>query len=301
MAGGMDWITASLLSAFFLGAYELFTKHAVNGNAVVPVLFFSTTCGAAAWGGMLLLQRSGVAATVALHVPPLTAAEHGLLLLKAGIVALSWTCTYFAVKHLPVSLASPIRATGPLWTFAGALLVLGERPGGIQIAGIVLTLASFFGLSLAGRAEGVAFLRDRWVAWAVLGTVFNGISALYDKVLLGTLGFSAAAVQCWFSIYLALLFLPLLLGWHLRWWPRQTFHWRWSIPLITAALLVADYVYFSALRDPDALISIVASFRRGSTLVAFAGGFLLFRETNLRRKLPAVLGVLAGIVLTITG
>ena len=45
----MHWIAASLVSALFLGVYELCTKHAVRDNAVVPVLFFSTLCGAAVW------------------------------------------------------------------------------------------------------------------------------------------------------------------------------------------------------------------------------------------------------------
>ena len=35
----MHWIVASLVSAFFLGCYDLFTKHAVRDNAVLPVLF----------------------------------------------------------------------------------------------------------------------------------------------------------------------------------------------------------------------------------------------------------------------
>jgi drug/metabolite transporter (DMT)-like permease len=108
-------------------------------------------------------------------------------------------------------------------------------------------------------------------------------------------------VQCWFAVYLAVLFLPFAVGWKLRWWPRHEFHWRWSIPLLAGALLVADYIYFSALRDPDAMISVVASLRRGSTLVAFAGGLWFFREHYSHRKLVAVFGVLAGIVLTVLG
>ena len=108
-------------------------------------------------------------------------------------------------------------------------------------------------------------------------------------------------MQCWFSIYLAALFLPLAVGWKLRWWPRHEFHWRWSILLVSAALLVADFIYFDALRDPAALVSLVSGFRRGSTLVAFAGGIFIFHEKNGLAKLPAVLGVLLGIVLTIMG
>ena len=62
-----------------------------------------------------------------------------------------------------------------------------------------------------------------------------------------------------------------MIGWQRRWWERNVFHWRWSIPFIALALLVADYIYFGALRDPDSLVSLVMSLRRGSTLVAFGG------------------------------
>jgi len=42
----MNWVIDILLSAFFLGLYDLCTKHAVRANAVTPVLFFSTLTGA---------------------------------------------------------------------------------------------------------------------------------------------------------------------------------------------------------------------------------------------------------------
>jgi transporter family protein len=298
----MSWILASLVSAFFLGCYDLSIKHAVRDNAVLPVLFFSTLCGAVVWGALMSGQAAAPGAFPAvLAVADLTFAQHLQLLLKSAIVASSWLCSYFAVKHLPVSIAAPIRATGPVWTLLGALVLLRERPSGLEMLGIGLTLLSFVGLSIAGRREGIHFHRDKWIGWLVAGTLLNAVSALYDKFLLGTAGFTAPTVQAWFSVYLACLFLPFAVGWKLRWWTRHEFHWRWSIPLIAGALLVADFLYFDALRNPDALISLVSSFRRGSVLVAFAGGVYLFREVNIRQKLPAVLGVLLGIVLTILG
>lgn len=298
----MTWITASLVSAFFLGCYDLATKHAVRGNAVLPVLFLANLCSAVIWLGLLAtaLFRPGLL-PAAFDVQPLTGLQHVQLLLKSTLVAASWTCTYFALKHLPLSLAAPIRATGPVWTLVGALVLLGERPSGLELLGIAITLASFLGLSLAGRAEGIHFHRDPWIGWILVGTLLGAVSGLYDRFLLGHAGFSAATVQAWFSIYLAALFLPLALGWRLRWWPRQEFHWRWSIPLVSLALLVCDFIYFNVLREPAALVSIVASLRRGSILVAFAGGLLFFGERHGWRKLPAVLGVLAGIVLTLLG
>jgi transporter family protein len=236
-----------------------------------------------------------------LLVTPLNFHQHGLLLGKSALVASSWVCSYFAIKHLPVSLASPVRATGPMWTLLGAVLVLGERPTWLEGVGVVIILASFVALSFAGQREGIHFHRDKWFGFLLAGTLLGALSGLYDKFLLGRVGFTAATVQCWFSIYLAALFLPLAIGWKLRLWPRHLFHWRWSILVVSFALLIADFVYFDALRNPDALVSLVSSLRRGSTLVAFAGGLLLFGETNNRHKFFGALGVVTGIVLTILG
>lgn len=298
----MSWIACSLIAAFFLGCYELCTKHAVRENAVLPVLFLSTVCGALVWGTLLLVQAVSPAALPAgLIVPSITWVQHLQLLLKSLIVASSWVCTYFALKHLPLSIASPIRATGPVWTVVGAMAVLVERPSWMEFLGIATALVSFVCLSLAGLKEGIRFHRDRWIGFMVAGTVLGAVSSLYDKYLLGVLHFPVATVQAWFAIYLVVVFLPLAFGWWRRWWPRNEFHWRWSIPCIAAMLLISDYLYFMALREPDALISLVSGIRRGSTLIAFAGSLLFFGERNGWQKLPAVLGVLLGILLIVMG
>src|SRR4051812_19441372 len=168
----MHWIVASLVSAFFLGCYDLCTKHAVRENAVLPVLFFANAFSASLW---LLLMATNAAApgllSASFTVAPLSLVQHGQLLLKSSIVAASWMCSYFAVKQLPISIAAPIRATGPVWTLVGALLVLGERPGWLELLGIATTLGSFVGLSIAGRAEGIHFHRNKWIGWMVTGTL----------------------------------------------------------------------------------------------------------------------------------
>ncbi len=298
----MHWIAASLVSAVFLGCYDLCTKHAVRDNAVLPVLFFANLFSASVWLSLMALHVTAPGVLPPnFTVEPLTFTQHAQLLLKSVIVASSWVCSYFAVKHLPLSLAAPVRATGPVWTLIGALFVLGERPSWLELIGIATTLGSFFGLSIAGRAEGVHFHRNKWVGWLLAGTLIGAVSGLYDKFLLGRRGFTAATVQAWFSIYLALLFLPLVIGWKLRWWPRNEFHWRWTVLLLSASLLVCDFIYFTALRDPAALVSVVASLRRASVLVAFGGGLLFFGEVNGWKKLPAVAGILLGIVLTVLG
>jgi len=295
-------LVLTLFSAFFLGIYELCTKHAVRENAVVPVLFFSTLTGASFWIVLLLIQAIHPGALPAsLVTDSLSFTQHLQLALKSTIVAISWIFTYFALKHLPLSLGSPIRATSPLWTLVGAIVILGERLSVLQTLGILTTLASFVGLSVAGSREGIHFHKDKWVGFLVLGTLFGAASSLYDKYLLGRLGYTVATVQVWFSVYLVVFFIPIVIGWKYRLWTRKEFQWRWSIPLIAIFLLIADYIYFTALRQPTALVAVVMSLRRGSTLVGFAGGLLFFGERNGWQKLPAVLGILVGIVMAIMG
>ena len=261
----MTWIVASLVSALFLGVYDLCIKHAIRDNAVLPILFFSTLTGAVVWLVLLFAQMAQPGLLPAsLVTDPLTPVQHLQLFLKSAIVAASWIFTYFGLKHLPLSLGSPIRATTPLWTLFGALLILGERPNSLQLLGVVTTLVAFIGLSMAGRLEGVHFHRDKWVGFLLAGTILGAMSSLYDKYLLGRAQFTVPTVQCWFSIYLVVLFTPFAIGWKRRWWKRSVFHWRWSIPAIALSLLVADYIYFSALRQPGSLVSVVMSLRRGT-------------------------------------
>ena len=133
------------------------------------------------------------------------------------------------------------------------------------------------------------------------GTLLGAASSLYDRYLLGRLHYKVPTVQAWFSVYLVILFLPFALAWSRRWWERNEFHWRSSIPFIAIFLLLSDYIYFSALTHPDALVSIVMSLRRGGTLVGFFGSLVFLKEKHGLKKLPAVIGILLGMTLAVLG
>ena len=295
----MTWVYEAVASALFLGIYDVFKKRSVNGNAVIPTLFISVCAGAIIWAPWVVQSAVGTAPHVMLQVEPLGWVDHLRLLLKSSIVTVSWVLSYFALKHLPVSLAGGIRATGPFWTLLGAVVILAERPNGMQWAGIAVTLIAFVALSFAGKREGFVFHRNRWVLFMVGATLAGTVSGLYDKYLMGTIGYRASTVQAWFSIYLVVVMLPMMIGWWRRWWPRGDFYWRWSIPMIGVTLLVADYFYFEALREEGAMISVVSCLRRGGVLVSFVAGYLLFKERNYRAKTPCVLGILLGVVLIV--
>ena len=107
----------------------------------------------------------------------------------------------------------------------------------------------------------------------------------------------AATVQCWFSIYLVVVLAPCYLLWRRGGFGNQTFEWRWCIPLIGMTLLIADFVYFVAISQPDALISVISPLRRCAVLVTFFGGMLVYREQNFRPKFACIVVLLIGVFL----
>lgn len=86
----------------------------------------------------------------------------------------------------------------------------------------------------------------------------------------------------------------------LIWWPSRRksspFRWKHSIVFISIFLTLADFVYFYALTDPDAMISVVSMVRRGSVLVSFAIGALIFKEKNLKSKTVDLIFVLLSMI-----
>ncbi len=297
----MTWLYLGICSGLLLGVYDLFKKQAVGANAVLPVLLFSTLAGALVWIPLVVLsyQWPEFLPSEQLLVQKLGLREHLLLFAKACIVGSSWMFGYFGVKHLPISIAGSIRSTGPVFTLIGALLIYQEAPSFQQWSGIFITLGFFIALSFVGKREGIHFKSNGWVWLIVLATFVSACSGLFDKYLLGTCGFTPATVQAWFSIYLLVFMLLPSLGWYRGWWNHSKFHWRWSIPAIGLTLLIADFFYFTALTNPDAMVSVLSCLRRSAVLVTFFAGMVLFKEKQFRRKLPCVLGILAGILLIV--
>lgn len=296
------WAIFGLASAMFLGFYDILKKQSLNENAVIPVLFFSTLASSIIFIPILIVSRTTpeFITKLGFFVPELSVSEHLQVVLKSAIVVSSWVLSFFALKHLPITIVTPIRATGPLWTLLGALIIFHEKLNAFQWLGILITLLFFYLFSTAGKLEGIQFKKNKWIFFIIGATILGAVSGLYDKYILSRI--DRIAVQCWFSFYQVLVLLPfVLLNEKIRKRKNIRFQWRWTIPFIGVFLVIADYLYFYALSNEDALISVISALRRGSVVVTFLIGGFLFREKNLKRKGLFLLGILAGIVLLTLG
>ena len=299
----MMWLLYAFLSAALLGFYDVFKKLSLKQNAVIPVLFLNTLFCSLIFLPLMCGSAAGCIAEGALaYIPPTTWQEQCYILLKAVIVLSSWLFGYFGIKHLPLTIVGPINATRPVMVLLGALLVFGERLNLYQWIGVLLAVASFYMLSRSGRREGIDFRHNKWIFFVVMASVLGAVSGLYDKYLMaqpdnGGVGLQRMVVQSYYNLYQCGLMAMMLC---LLWWPKRKqntpFRWHWSIVLISLFLTAADFVYFYALSLPGAMISIVSMVRRGSVLVSFVFGALVFREKNLWSKALDLALVLLGML-----
>jgi transporter family protein len=294
------WVYLGIVSAVFLGMYDVSRKHALRQNAVLPVLFLSTVFGALVMLPPVLLSRAepGHVLATAFYVPSITWAGHLHLLVKSVIVSVAWVLSYFALKNLPISIVSPVGAVGPVWTLLGAVIMFHEHPTIMQYAGFGVMVVSYWWFSVIGGKEGIFFYNNRWIAFTVLATMLGAASAMYDKFLIQRMAYPPMAVQAWFSIYVVPVLGVFVL---LFWWPgrkRYTpFIWRWSIVLIGLMLVAADFLYFKALSYRGSLVAMLSTLRCGYIVISLFAGGLLFNEARLSSKTTAVGGILLGVFL----
>ncbi|MBQ2808614.1 MAG: DMT family transporter [Bacteroidaceae bacterium] len=295
------WVLLAFMSAALLGCYDFFKKVSLKDNSVIAVLFLNTLFSTLIFAPFILLSRTGVITGGLLYVPEANAGTHLLLLLKAIIVLSSWLCGYIGIKHLPITIVSPIQATRPVIVLLGALLLFGESLNLYQWTGVLIAILSVFLLSRSGKREGIHFGSNRWVAFVALAALLGAVSALYDKYLMRSL--EPILVQSWFNLYQCVLMgvIALVLNALSPAQRGRKFKWRWSIPMISLFLAAADFCYFSSLAEDGALIAVVSMIRRGSVVVSFAFGAFLLHEKNLKSKAIDLVLIVVGLLFLYLG
>ena len=285
------WTCWILASAIFLAFYDLAKKASVRDNAVLPVLLLATIAGGCAYVAVLG-AAGGIPAAL-----DVSAGDFALICIKSIIVSTSWVLTYCALRSLPITLATPIRASAPAIVFIAAFFLYGERPTLVQGLGIALVFAGYWAFSKAGKFEGIDFFRSRAVWLAIGGMCMSAVSSIWDKFILQKCAIQVETVQFWFQIGLIAIYALLLAVQSAFRIERRRFEWRWTIPATGILLAAADWLYFHGLAVPDVPISVGSLMRRFSVVITFLLGAMLFKERNLKRKGVALAAILAGIIL----
>ena len=296
------WVVLSLVSAFLLGFYDIFKKQTVVGNAIIPVLFYSTMVSGLIFMPLILLSQFKPYIFASdfmqkLFIEPITARQHLLILGKTSIILCSWMFSYSAMKHLPITVLGPVNQLRPAITVILMFLVFRESLTWLQGIGVVLAIISFYFMNRSGKLEGISFGSNKWVYMLLASAVLVAFSGVYDKFLLSKESISPSTIQAWYTIY---DFLMMAVLFFLVWFPKrekQPFEWRWGIVAMAVFVTVADVIYLTGLKQDAAVVVIIPLILYGVRLiVSFVYGIFGFKEQNIRSKIIPLLMVLAALV-----
>ena len=304
------WVVLAFISALCLGFYDISKKVALRDNAVVDVLTASVLVSSAILLVPLLLSRCApeMMQATPFYVPVLSLRGHLLTVIKSAIVLSSWVFAYISLKHLPISVVSPMQATRPMWTLIGALLIFGERLNTWQWVGVLLAIGTVFVFSfnpltkktsLTSPTSLTSSTTKKYYIALALAILIGSCSGLYDKYLMRR--YDHNAVQVYYTFYQAVMMAIVWLIENLKNHKSSIINHKsikniGVIAMISVFLIISDNVYMLALRDPDSMIAVVSTIRRGGAVIGFAYGLLFLRENDPWRKILCMLGILAGLI-----
>ena len=302
------WTVLAFISALCLGFYDVSKKIALKENAVIDVLTMSVCVSAVLLAIPLVLSSVAPETMTGTHfyVPRMDLQAHGLTLLKSVIVLSSWVFGYISLKHLPISVVSPAQATRPMWTLLGALVLFNERLNTWQWVGILLAICTILAFSFRHLPKSTDRFQvdlrtqntDKYYIALALAVLLGACSGLYDKYLMRQ--YDHNAVQVYYTMYQAVL---MLIVWAMsRRMAKgerangERIKAKGVICLISLFLIISDNVYMLALRDPDSLIAVVSTIRRGGAVIGFAYGLIWLKEKDPVHKILCMIGIGAGLI-----
>ena len=278
----------ALMSAVLLGLYDVSKKLALSKNSVLNVLLVATAFSALFMSPLLFKY-------------PGSGTDHLRLMFKAVLVSSSWISGMIALKKLPLTIVSTLKATRPFLVVLFSILLFGEFLNVWQWGGVACALTAVVLLSRTGGSEGISFRYDRGM-WAMAVSILTGVaSALYDKHII-LLGLEPLFIQGWTNVYITVV-MALCVAFNRR-RPvddAKPFCWDWMLLVIAVLITAADALYFFSINEEGSLLSVISLVRRSSVAVTFAVGAIFFKEKNIRSKLVALSILMAGMVLLLIG
>ena len=280
-------IALILAAALAHASWNLFSKQAATTGAAFFIWLVATSA--------TVIYLPVVLVAVLLTHPHLTGLSW-VFLVGTGVLQSAYFLFLQSGYRLgDLSLVYPIgRGSGALLAAVAGIVLLGERPAPVAIAGIALIIGGVVAISLPSRDQATATgTGPKAVGFALLTGMFIASYTLWDKYAVATLH-TPAALQGYAAFpFMAAAFWPIAL----RDRKRLRHVWRDLRPQVLGAALLAPLAYILVLAALSfTAVSAIAPAREVSVLFGVLLGRRLLGEGSVARRLVAAAAIVAGIV-----
>lgn len=253
-----------------------------------PALVWLTSAGAA------IVVAPFAIVLVVQHPPP--PGEFVAAVLVSGAIHMGYfLALQRGYRAGDVSVVYPLaRGSGPLLSVIFAIVLFGERPGALGIAGAAAIVAGVVVIGLAGGRAGWSASRAG-VAWGLVTGVAIACYTLWDAHAVTSWGLAPVVLSGGTFAVEALLLTPVALRSHAaRAGIREVVRGHWGT--IAAVSVLSPLSYILVLQAIElAPVSIVAPAREVSVVLVGLAGWLIFKEPHPARRLVGAGIVLAGV------
>jgi len=224
-----------------------------------------------------------------------------LIFIASLFVTIGYLFVAKGIRHMDVSIASPLLIFSPALVAVFAFIFLGERLKGIQIAGILILVFGGYFLNSDGSMRFLKTFKKMYESKAVrhilLGIFIWSFARLFDKYLLNFINQYTYLFIIHFFIminFLVILFIFYDGMQGIKHGFEGSFKWLF---LMAVLIVLARLSYLSALKI--AYLSLVfVIFKSSNLLVTIIGGSIFHEKALLHRAIAAIV-MIVGIYLVI--
>jgi len=233
----------------------------------------------------------------------LTPVNVSVLFIKTILEALAFLSVMIAIKDLELSSALPLLVLTPGLVALFAFFSLGEVLSQQEILGLFLLLTGTYVLGLKEKQKILdpfkAFINSKGHRYIVYALLLFTISSILDKAILKNFQLPVNAFIGLQHLFLAIIFLVIILFMGKAKELKSTFKFSWSWILILAFITITyRYTQIQAVKLSSS-VALVLALKRISVFFAAVIGGKIFKEHNLLRKSIATLILVIGAVLVI--
>ncbi|MDH3267959.1 MAG: DMT family transporter [Ignavibacteria bacterium] len=225
-----------------------------------------------------------------------------VLFIKSLIGVAAFLCVMTALKNLQISNALPLLALTPGFVAVFAFLFLGEALKFYEVLGLISLIAGTYILESKNLKEILfplnVFFKSKYHHYILAALLLFTASSVMDKLLLIKLDFTPISLTAFQHFYFALMFFIIYFSFkgklenHSPQINKTDVFW-----IILISVLTIGYRYTQIVSVSLASVALTLAVKRTSVLWATVIGGRIFKDSNLLKKIIAVLFILLGAIL----
>ena len=225
-----------------------------------------------------------------------------ILFIKSLIGALAFLCVMTALKNLQISNALPLLALTPGFVAVFAFFMLDEKLKYYETIGLVSLILGTYILESKSLKEVLVpfsvFIKSKYHQFILAALILFTASSIMDKVLLIKLNLTPASLTAFQHIFFAILFSIIYLISKKNISKKEFFTFKENFGwIVLISILTIGYRFSQVWAVSLASVALVLAVKRTSVLWATIIGGKIFKDTNLLKKVIAVIFILIGAIL----